>query len=818
MSRSYELAPFLGESVPVDLVARLAELRVDGASLVMRCGTHHYRPLPQNYYGTTVETHFAEPEPGPDAYVRIDFWTPAVLRLRYSPTTEPTGSGASEMLVGTPESDIAVEVTDTATGHLVRTAEVELEIVADPWTLVLRDRAGAVLWSTRPVDIPAFRRPERQWNPTEQQWIFLHRYAYPLGSTRSSHRRAAFASFDLRHDEHVYGFGESFGQLDKTGTFQRLWLQEAFSNASPAAYKQAPVYLSSRGHGVFAHTSHAVGYHVGDLEHSALSLTVEDTHELDLFVIAGQGPKQILPRYTALTGAPTVPPKWTFGLWMSRITYASQAEVEAVAAALREHRVPCDVIHVDTGWFARDYTCDLTFSPERFPDPAGMCARLAEQGFRLSLWQWPNYNVASPLFDEGVAGGYLAKRPSGHTYTYPGGYGEDAGLVDFSNPEAVAWYQGKLAELFALGVAAFKVDYGEGAPPDAVYAGATPQEMHNLYPLLYQRAVWAATERATGEPVLWARSGWAGSQRYPVHWSGDGVARFEDLACVLRSALSIGLSGFPFYSHDIGGFAGLPDPELYVRWAQFGLLSSHARAHGVPPREPWEYGEPAATIVRGYVELRYRLLPYLWDQALECGETSLPMARALFVEWPDDPVAYHMEDQYLLGDRLLVAPVLEQGATSRRVWLPPGTWVDWWTGAEFAGSRWIEAPAPLEILPLYVRGGTALPLGPVVQHVAETSAEPYTLVLAVPSGQGRCVVRTGADEPATAHWTVEGPEIRVRLTGPADLRLDLVVLGDLAARGGTASADGRDLPVWPVRGGLTVSTEGLRDVTINVDH
>jgi alpha-D-xyloside xylohydrolase len=352
-----------------------------------------------------------------------------------------------------------------------------------------------------------------------------------------------------------------------------------------------------------------------------------------------------------------------------------------------------------------------------------------------------------------------------------------------------------------------------------VYAGVPAEAMHNLYPLLYQKAVWEATGRSRGEAVLWARAGWAGSQRHPVHWSGDGVARFEDLACVLRATLSIGLSGFPFYSHDIGGFSGLPDAELYVRWAQLGLLSSHARAHGVPPREPWEFGARAEAIVRRYVELRYRLLPYLWTEAARCGETSLPMVRALLVEWPDDPVAHDVDDQYLLGDRLLVAPILEEGATSRRVYLPEGTWVDWWTGAEHAGRRWIDVPAPLDTLPLFLRGGTALPLGPVIQHVGERSTDPLTVVLAAPAGTGAYAVDTGGGARTTVWWEVDGDGLRVRLDG-AEGPVDLIVLGRLAAAGVTATAGGGipagpRLPVDAVPGGRRVRCGLLVEVTIS---
>ncbi len=798
MTETYELAPFLGSPHPVELVARLDRLEVDGSSVVMTCGTDRHDPELQDYYGTVAETVFRAPRPGRPATVRADFWSPDVVRLRYAPgDTVPAtpvpplvgGVGAlSPMVVGSPQDRVELTVEEHGDRVVVRSSAVELTIIRKPWRLVLRDLTGRVLWSTRPIDVDGLARPRNQWNPPEQRWIFLHRYAYPLGCTVDGNRRAAFASFDLRHDERVVGFGESFGRLDKVGSSQTLWLQEAFGNASPASYKQVPFYLSNHGHAVFVHTSNALRYDVGSREHSALSVTVEDATALDWFVLAGT-PARVLAGYTGLTGAPAVPPPWSFGFWLGRITYNSQEEVERVAAEMREHRIPSDVIHVDTGWFAKDYTCDLTFSPTRFPDPAGMTARLRDQGFRVCLWQWPNYNVASPLFDEGVEGGHLAKRSSGHTYTFAGGYGEDAGLIDFSRETAVAWYKEKLAALFELGVASIKVDYGEGAPPTAVYAGVAAESMHNLYPLLYQDAVWQASVEALGEgeAVLWARAGWAGVQRYPVHWSGDGVARFEDLPCVVHGMLSVGLSGFCFYSHDVGGFSGNPSPELFVRWLQLGVFSSHVRAHGSPPREPWEYGEQAEDLTRRYLELRYRLMPYLWTTAVQGAARSLPVARPLLLVFPDDPVAWTIDDAYLFGPDLLVAPVLVEGAVRRTVYLPAGRWWNFWTDAALDGGRFVEVDAPLDILPLFVRDGAVIPMGPVQQYVGESPCDPLELHIWGEPGAGTQTVLLDRESRVELSWE-----------SPRDGGLDVSVTGAPGAVRVVHHTGTAEPRTWPV--------------------
>jgi alpha-D-xyloside xylohydrolase len=760
MLETHEIPRFLPQTVPVDFVAELADYSVDGQSITLQCATKRYRPELQNYYGTICETVLDEPEEGQPVTVQLDFCTPEIFRIRYFPGPS-VPEHDTPMVVGRFDVPVGVEVSESQSALLLSTSSLRVEVIREPWQLKVYGLDGRLVFSTKPVDIVALRRPEEQWNPPQQRWIFLHRYAYPLGKTNQSEQRRVFASFDLRYDEHIYGFGESYGPLDKRGTRQELWLQEGFSNASPASYKQAPFYLSTRGYGLFVNTSNALRFNVGNLEHTALSVIVDDTALLDCYFIYGPTIKDILPRYTAVTGQPHVPPKWSFGLWMARISYNRQEQVETVARELRDYKIPCDVIHIDTDWFEHDWGCDLRFGRQKFPDPAVMTARLREQGFKVSVWQWPNMIVNTPMFTEGIQTGYLAKRRNGHPYIFPG-FMADAGFIDYSNPEAVAWVQEKIRQLFELGIAVIKVDFGEGAPPDAVYYGVDSDTMHNLYPLLYNKALFEATEAFWGreQAMVWARSAWAGSQRYPVHWSGDGVARTEDLACVLRSSLSFGLSGFPFYSHDIGGFSGLPDPELYVRWAQFGLFSSHARAHGTPPREPWAFGEEAEALFRRYDELRYRLIPYLYSEAVECGQSSLPMVRALVIDYQSDPTTHTVEDVYLLGRDLLVAPVLDE-STHRRLYLPPGTWIDYWRKVSYSGGRWIEVDAPLEIMPLFVRSGAILPMGPVMQYVDERPCDPLTVEIYHPGMEGHYDVHDQNQPGIPIAYRRQGNELTV---------------------------------------------------------
>ena len=766
-----ELSTFLGRQVPVELLAEVVAVEPDARGVTLRLSTLVFTPVLADYYGTVVETMPAEPVEGDGATLRLDACAQGILRLRFAAGGE-VADRRTAMLAELPADplDIAVTQTDATIELTLGASQVTVE--RSPLRLVVRGPSGEVVCRTRPIDLPAFASRPPEWNTAEGRWIFHHRYGYPAGWTCDG-RDQSFLTFDLAHDERVHGFGESFGSYDKRGTSQQLWVEEAFSNTSPASYKQVPFYLTSRGYGLFVHSSNAMTFRVGELDHTALSVVVDDTRELDLFVIVGPTPREILPRYTRLTGAPGLPPVWSFGLWMSRITYASQEQVQRVARELREQRIPTDVLHIDTGWFETDYVCDLAFG-SRFPDPAAMTRDLDALGFKVSLWQWPLVNVHSPLFGEAMAGGHLVRRASGHVYLLPGGFGEDAALIDYTRPETVAWVQDKLRALLELGVAVIKVDYGEGAPPDGVYVGAESHEAHNLYPLLYQRAVYEVTEqvRGPGEAMIWGRSGWAGSQRYPVHWSGDGVARFEDLACVLRSMLSMGLSGFPFSSHDIGGFIGTPTPELYVRWAQLGLLSSHARAHGSPPREPWEFGDEALAAFRATAELRYRLLPYLWTAAGASAAASVPLVRPLVIDHPHDPIAARIDDAYLLGPDLLVAPILEETGR-RRVYLPAGHWVDWWTDEILEGGRYLDVEVAMDRVPLFVRGGAVLPLHPVVQHTGEVRLDDVTWTLWAPRADARGEAVWPGQEPLVLEVAVDGGVVEAVTADDRDVAVEV---------------------------------------------
>jgi alpha-D-xyloside xylohydrolase len=435
-----------------------------------------------------------------------------------------------------------------------------------------------------------------------------------------------------------------------------------------------------------------------------------------MFFIGGGTPERVLFNYRSITGFPKMPPVWSFGAWMSRMTYHSDNEVSDIAARLRKEQYPFDVLHLDTGWFAQEWKCDWTFSNERFPDPPDFFRRMREQGFRVSLWQYPYINRDLPLARTALEKGFVGK-PTDSTSGVGMGY-----TIDFTNPAAVAWYQGMLERLLDMGASAIKADFGESIDTRALYKGVPAEKYGHLFALLYQRAVWEVTKKVREENIEWARSGWAGSQRYPLHWGGDSACTYDGLSGTICGGMHLGLSGFAFWSHDVPGFYGVPDfmetkpsPELYIRWTQVGTFTSHMRYHGSTPREPWEYPS-VADLARQWLRLRYALLPYLLTQAEQCCRSGYPMFRSLVIEWPEDSTVWEISDEYMLGDAFLVCPVLNSSA-ERDVYLPTAKWVDFWNGGTITGpQRLKQVKSPLSRLPLYVRYGSRVEFAEPVQY------------------------------------------------------------------------------------------------------
>ncbi len=523
----------------------------------------------------------------------------------------------------------------------------------------------------------------------------------------------SLVSVHAASDECFAGTGERFAKMDLAGQTILLENTDGLGVNSRRAYKNVPLYVSSRGYGMLLMTSAHARLSLADISTRAAQALVEEGR-LDLFFLGGGNLERVLYNYRRVTGFPAKVPLWSYGVWMSRMTYYSAEETFEVARGLREGEYPCDIIHLDTGWFPENWKCEWEFSEEKFPRPAEYMARLREQGFRVSLWNYPKVEPGNKYYDTARQNRYIAPRIS------PAAVGklEYAGDIDFSYPKAVQWYQGLLEGLLSLGAVVIKTDFGEDIDMDTNYLGMSADKLHNLYVLLYQKAAFEVTERVTGEPMVWARGAWTGCQRYPVHWAGDGASTWDGLAGTIRGGLHLGLSGFGFWSHDVTGFHGSPDfmnswpfHDLYIRWTQLGVFTSHMRYHGTNPREPYHYPEAAPT-VRRWLRLRYALIPYLVEQGEKVTRTGYPLLRALVLHHDDDPVAWHVDDQFFCGDDLLVAPVLNPEGV-RNVYLPRGQWVDLWSGEKIEGPVMLKkVPSPLHRIPVFARHGASIPVYP----------------------------------------------------------------------------------------------------------
>ena len=640
---------------------------------------------------------FTAYENDPNLKFKIDFVTPRTVRIRMLTTPVEPKVSTSIMLAKEPGKDESWKVTETENTIVYAGNYGTVQINKNPWRVVLKDKTGRILSQT--VTLRDADSTQVKYTP----FSFIKR--------GSDNARRINPVFTLTADEMIFGCGESATGLNKVGQKVNLFVTDPQGPETDQMYKPIPFFMSNRGYGMFMHTSAPVTCDFG-ATYIGLNKMFMGDENLDLFVFFGE-PKDILDEYTDLVGKPGMPPLWSFGTWMSRITYFSEKEGYDVAANIRKNKYPCDVIHFDTGWFDVDWQCDYKFSENRFQNPQQMLKDLKSQGFHVCLWQLPYFTPKNRYFPELIKKDMYVKNGNGEL-PY-----EDV-VLDFSNPETVKWYQDKLAGLLNIGVSAIKVDFGEAAPLNGIYAsGKSGWYEHNLYPVRYDMAVSEITKKLHNENIMWARAAWAGSQRYPLHWGGDAATTNTGMLGTLRAGLSFGLSGFSFWSHDMGGFVKSTPEDLYCRWLPFGFLTSHTRAHGAPPTEPWLYdSKRVQDVFRKSAEMKYRLMPYVYAQAKECTEKGLPMLRALFVEFPDDPGAWKVDDEYLFGSQILVAPLLESGITGRTVYLPEGKWIDYQTEKVYEGG-WHRIEAGSLPIIMLVRDGSVLPHLKLAQSTSE---------------------------------------------------------------------------------------------------
>ena len=657
----------------------------------------------------------------------IRMYEPKIIRIFIDCTD---GEKREKQLVPNDNSDIL------QFSQRVRRMPLHLEIGDNCWTIKSGDgiRRAFINNNDAPIDHWSDLQPAPQptidicFYPDGQREVRLAAYdhfspprydALPIAFCKTGNcNNRATLSFECKADECFAGTGERFMKMDLSGQTFFLKNQDGQGVNNRRTYKSIPFYLSSHMYGTFYHTT----------AHSKLSLAGHSTRSvqflsdqaiIDAFIIGGDTVEEIIRGYRDLTGYPSMPPLWSFGIWMSRMTYFSADEVSNICNRLRQEHYPCDVIHLDTGWFKTDWLCEWKFNDERFPNPPQFIKSLKDKGFRVSLWQLPYVAENAEQIAEARENNYigpLTKKQESEGSNFSAL--DYAGTIDFTYDKATQWYKGLLKKLLDMGVVCIKTDFGENIHMDAVYKNMTPELLNNLYALLYQKAAYEITKEVTGDGIVWARAAWAGCQRYPLHWGGDSCSSWDGMAGSLKGGLHFGLSGFAFWSHDVPGFHTLPNfmngivrDDVYVRWTQFGVFSSHIRYHGTNKREPWHYPN-IASIVKKWWNLRYALIPYIVQESLIACHSGYTLLQALIFHHPNDKTCWHIDDEYYFGNDFLVAPVMNS-ENSREVYLPEGRWCNFFTGQRHNGKQWITMQdIPLEQMPVFVREGAEIPMYP----------------------------------------------------------------------------------------------------------
>ena len=571
------------------------------------------------------------------------------------------------------EENMDLNVTEDEEKIRIESGSLALIITKEYWSMTY-ERNGEVITKSSGRDL-AFMKTD--WNG----------FAYDKGGADAYMRQ----ELGLSVGELVYGMGERFTAFTKNGQSVDIWNEDG-GTSTYQSYKNIPFYLTNRGYGVFVNHPEKVSFEVGTEQVSKVEFSVPG-ESMEYFLINGPTMKEVLERYTSLTGKPSLPPQWTFGLWLSTsfTTNYDEKTVMSFIDGMEERGIPLQVFHFDCFWMKDFHWSDFVWDSRVFPDPKGMLSRIREKGLKVCVWINSYIAQESCLFAEGMEKGYFVKRKNGDVWQWdmwqPG-----MALVDFTNPAACKWFQDKLEVLLDMGVDCFKTDFGERIPTEDVvyYDGSDPVKMHNYYTYLYNKTVYELLQRKRGkdDAVLFARSATAGGQKFPVHWGGDCFSNYESMWETLRGGLSLCMSGFGYFSHDISGFEAQGTPDLYKRWCAFGLMSSHSRLHGNSSyRVPWNFDEESCDVLRHWTKLKGKLMPYLWTQAHKTHATGVPMMRAMVMEYADDPATLSLDRQYMLGDNLLVAPVFnEEGIAD--FYVPAGNWTDIQSGRVYEGGKW----------------------------------------------------------------------------------------------------------------------------------
>lgn len=632
------------------------------------------------------------------AWVKIEIYENGIFRMLAGIGDKPKPHD-TVMLEGVkPLTPATFTIEDSGSEIIIKTAKCFGIIDIQEFNFTITDLNSKVVY---------------QQSNNDKVLYFTHE-SFPFGfvENKQLNKKAAVCSSRMEHDENYYGFGEQYSPVNKKMQEVDVFITDPLSVGSPRTYLSLPFFWSTKGYGMYVNTHFRSKFFMGNRSNRSISCHIYNEDIIDIFYMYGENPKDILKSYTDITGKSPKLPRWSYGLWMSKCSYKTQQEVLDVARMCREHNIPCDVINIDTDWFEIPWACDWKFGKHNFPNPKEMMQQLDEMGFKICVWQKPYITIEHlpELTKFMVEKNWLPKNK----------YGEIARsnpVIDLSNPECYEWYKDRLKELMDLGVRVIKTDMGEGVPIEGEYYGYSGEEIHNIYPYLYSKVANEATIEHQGEGLLWGRSGYAGGQKYPIHWAGDPFTDYDGLRYTVRSGLSMGLSGFTYWSHDIGGFLGRPTNELYVRWAQAGFFCSHSRCHGAGnPREPWTFSEEVEDIFRKYDELRYSLISYIESTCVKYAELGLPIMEHLILTNPNDRNCINIDDQWMFGEAFLVSPILSE-ENNRDIYYPNGKWYDFWTNEVIEGNQYKNVSAPLETLPLYVKEGSIIPFNQVGECV-----------------------------------------------------------------------------------------------------
>lgn len=684
-----------------------------------------------------------------------------------------------------PERSETLQVEETDTLLTVRSGHLALIIDKDNWSMRY-ERDGKLLTKSEGRDLAYLKT---DWKG----------YAYDHGTDDAY----MCQQLGLSVGELVYGLGERFTPFVKNGQSVEIWNEDG-GTSTEQSYKNIPFYLSNRGYGVFVNHPEKVEFEIATEQVSKAAFSVKGEC-LDYFLIDGPTMKDVLVRYTDITGKPALPAQWTFGLWLSTsfTTDYDEKTVMSFIDGMEQRGIPLSVFHFDCCWMREFHWTDFVWDARVFPDPEGMLSRIKAKGIKICVWINPYIGQESVLFEEGMKNGYFLKRPNGDVWQWdmwqPG-----IAIVDFTNPEATRWYQSKLEELVDMGVDCFKTDFGERIPTDAVYYdGKDPEKMHNFYTYLYNKAVYEVLEKKKGheEAVVFARSATVGGQKFPVHWGGDCWSNYVSMAESLRGGLSLTSSGFGYWSHDIGGFESQSTPDVYKRWAAFGLLSTHSRLHGSTSyRVPWAYDDEAVDVVRFFTKLKLSLMPYLYSGAVVTSRTGIPMMRSMALEFERDRNCQYLDKQYMLGDKLLVAPIFNEDGEAE-YYLPEGKWTNYFTGEVCDGGGWRQEKHGYLSIPLWVRENSIIPTGIKAERSDYAFAENLELRVYQLDVYAESVVYQANEEVVKLELRKEGNKIIGKVNGVSGCQVRLINCSAINVRGAASMPDGRDTVITLEREG-----------------